>query len=602
MLKFTRARLSVCLLTVVVAGFATLGHVASSAGPNTISLVSVNASSTGPGNFESRKTAISADGRFIAFTSSASNLTSDIDANDQPDVFLRDRSTNTTTLISRKLNSNTTGNESSGLLDIASTIGISADGRYIVYASRANDLIPSDNNGLADVFVYDRISAVNRLVSFKNADHSLPANGSSGSPVISANGQIVVFLSTASDLSITTDTNSLQDVYACYFNAGVIELVSINNAGAISGNGRSSQITADSISNDGRFVTFGSEASDLVGNDSNGGGAFGTDVFVRDLQNNTTTLASVNAAGTGSGNLSSSGLDARISGDGRFVVFDSRATNLVTGITDINGSFPDIFRRDLVAGTTQVVTVNVAGNSTGSDLSQFPAVSDDGRFVAFSSRSANLVPIDTNNGLGGGVTDVFVRDMQTGVTKLVSMNSAGTDSGNSDSSGVMEISASGRYVLFTSGATNLTTINDFNNNPDLLLRDVSTDTTTHVSVDRFGTAGAASSNNFSMNGSGSVVAFESQSGQIVNNDFNGAIDVFVFTLGSAPTLQFTTTQQSISESTASIQLTVTRSGDTSSRARLISRQSTTTRSCSVVLRLQTTRLLDDVISQRLSAA
>ena len=498
---------------------------------NVVSLVSVNTAGTTTGDDESRLTAISADGRFIAFTSSASNLSTSLDNNGQPDVFLRDTLNNITTLVSRRGSSNVSANGPSGFLNATSTIGISADGRFVVYASQASDIIPVDNNGAADVFVYDRLNGSNQLVSFKNGNFSTPGNAASVRPVISANGQVITFTSSASDLSATPDTNGLVDVYAMNRNLLVTKLVSINTAGTNGGNDHSSLSTAPSISADGRFVAYDSQASDLVANDTNGGGSFGTDVFVRDLQSNTTLLVTVNSTGTGSGNLMSFGSSCRISGNGRFVVFGSNATDLVAGISDANGLM-DVFVRDLQAGTTSIVSINVAGNAAGLDLSQSPAVSFDGRFVAFVSRASNLVPVDTNSPNGGGITDVFVRDMQTGTTKLVSMNKDGTDSGNSGANAPVEISSDGQFVLFTSGATNLTSDNDFDNNSDLFLRNLTTDSTTliskGVSGNGAGNAAGANPGGFSLSDNHQV-AFESKSEFLVTQTkINGGTDVFAW--------------------------------------------------------------------------
>ena len=494
---------------------------------NVVSLISVNAAGATTGDAESHLTAISADGRFIAFTSSASNLTTSIDNNGQPDVFLRDTLNNTTTLVSLRASSNFSANGPSGFLNATSTIGISADGRFVVYASQASDIIPVDNNGAADIFVYDRLNGSNQLVSFKSGNFSTPANAASVRPVISANGQVITFTSSASDLSATPDTNGQVDVYAMNRNLLVTKLVSVNTAGTNSGNDHSSLNTAPSISADGRFVAYDSQASDLVANDTNGGGSFGTDVFVRDLQSNTTLLATVNSTGSGSGNLNSFASECRISGNGRFVVFASTATDLVTGISDTNGN-TDVFVRDLQAGTTSIVSVNVAGNAAGLDLSQFPAVSFDGRFVAFLSRASNLVPIDTNSPNGGGITDVFVRDMQAGTTKLVSMNKDGTDSGNSSANSPVEISSDGQFLLFTSNATNLTAANDFNNSPDLFLRDLSTDSTTLISKGVSRNAAGSNTSGFSLSDNHQV-AFESQSEFLVTQTkINGGTDVFAW--------------------------------------------------------------------------
>jgi hypothetical protein len=521
-----------CLVTVLIwGGVVRRASAFTSTPPNVVSLISINNTGTDSGDGASRKAVVSGNGRFVAFTSVASNLSAEIDNNEQTDVFVRDRLNNTTELISRKNSTNFSANGPSGVLPFDISLGISADGRYIVYSSLATDIVPLDNNNAADIFVYDRVSGVNRLVSFKSTDLTASANGPSGKAAISANGQVIVYTSVASNLTSTNDTNGNSDVFAFDQNTLVTKMLTVNMAGTNGGNDSSSVSTAPSISDDGRFVAFDSQASDLVANDGNGTSSFGTDVFVRDLQTNSTALVSANAAGTGSGNLNSFASEACISGNGQFVVFNSQATDLVAVTTDLNGG-TDVFRRDLVAGTTTLVSVNLAGNSTGLNLSKSPSVSDDGRFVAFASRASNLVAVDTNNGLegGGGITDIFVRDMQSGITKLVSMNSAGTDSGNTSSGDANEISSDGRYVLFASAATNLTTVSN-SGGLNLFLRDVAANSTTMVSIDRFNTAGGINTNEFSLSDDGSVAAFESRTSRYVSNDSNGKVDIFAW---SAP--------------------------------------------------------------------
>ncbi|HEY6805455.1 MAG TPA: Calx-beta domain-containing protein [Pyrinomonadaceae bacterium] len=496
--------------------------------PNVVSLVSANSAGTNSGDGPSSNAVVSANGRYVAFTSTATNLSNQIDTNGQPDVFVRDLLNGRTELISRRNSSNFSANGPSGALASDNSLGISADGRYVVYSSEASDLVSFDDNNVADVFVYDRVVGFTRRVSVKNGDLNASANGPSGKATISANGKIIVYTSSATNLTSVSDTNAKVDVFAFDQNILVAKMLSINAAGTNGGNDPSSVPSARSISDDGRFVVFESQASDLVPNDGNGTGVFGSDVFVRDLQTNSTSLVSANATGTGTGNLDSNASGARISANGQFVVFASRATNLVNGITDANGGLSDVFRRDLTAGTTSLVSINLAGTSSGSDLSESPSISDDGRFVAFASRANNLVATDTNNGQGGSDTDTFVRDMQSGVTKLVSLNTTGTDSGNSDSTGPTEISSDGRFVLFASTATNLTTIADNNSSPDLFLRDTVAETTTLVSIDRGNTAGRANATGFSMSDDASAVGFESTSPVLVANDSNQAQDVFAW--------------------------------------------------------------------------
>jgi Tol biopolymer transport system component len=255
----------------------------------------------------------------------------------------------------------------------------------------------------------------------------------------------------------------------------VAKLISVNLTGTAAG-GRVLAISAD-----GRFVVFDSTAADLAPNDNNG--TF--DVFVRDVQNGTTTLVSVNRFGTGSGDSQSELFTPAISANGRFVAFFSHASDLVPG--DTNQTFDmfvrdlelgtttrfaspatapafsadrflafvsneDVFVSDMLTGTTTLVSVNITGTASGNSgdqLSGPPAISADGRFVVFGSRSSDLVANDTN-----GANDVFVRDMLMGTTTLVSINRFGTGSGDADST-LPVITADGRLVVFTSRAGNL---------------------------------------------------------------------------------------------------------------------------------------------------
>ncbi|HKP72616.1 MAG TPA: Calx-beta domain-containing protein, partial [Pyrinomonadaceae bacterium] len=361
-------------------------------------------------------------------------------------------------------------------------------------------------------------------------------------PTISADGRVVVFMSEASDLSATADTNNKQDIYARNLATGTTSLVSVNGSGDNSGNDSSSfggsgpSVSGQSsISDDGRFVVFMSWASNLVANDTNGGSAFGADVFVRDLQAGSTMLVSINSAGTGSGNLDSNN-SGRISGNGRFVVFESRATNLVAGMTYAGGSGnTHVFQRDLAGGTTKLVSVDVAGTASGNSSAHDPAVSADGRYVAFTSDANNLAPNDTNGGGGGGMSDVFVRDMQTGVTQLVSVNQAGTDSASGRSVGTVEISADGRFVLFRSGASNLTSIPGFSFQDDLYVRDLQTQRTKLVTITWNGQPGGIRTiststrpaDTYVLSANGRYASFSSAA-VVVQGDSNNVTDVYVF--------------------------------------------------------------------------
>ena len=352
-------------------------------------LASVNRNGTDGANSSSELPSLSADGRFVAFLSSASDLEAN-DTNGQQDVFVRDLQTRTTVLASANGAGTNSGNGRTG------TPLLSADGRHVVFASLANDLVVNDANGTWDIFMRDLQTGTTTLVSVNRAGtHS--GNGRSGNVpngtdfALSHDGRFVAFLSAASDL-VVTDTNGADDVFIRDLQTGTTALVSVNRGGTNGGSG----ISFDPVlSTDGRFVAFSSRANDLVATDTNGD----VDVFVRDLQAATTRLASVNQAGADSGNGLS--LDPGMSADGRFVAFSSRANNLVaTPDTNAGQPFPDsqtdVFVRDQQTGTTMLASVNRAGTDSGNSASGYSLLSADGRVVVFVSTASDLVANDTN--------------------------------------------------------------------------------------------------------------------------------------------------------------------------------------------------------------
>src|ERR1700730_15721767 len=227
----------------------------------------------------------------------------------------------------------------------------SADGRYIVFQSAATDLVKGihdANSAGGDIFVRDRLTNTTTLASI-NRFGTATGNNSSMNPVISANGRFVVFESLANDL-VANDTNDSVDVFVRDLAAKTTKLVSVNRSGhstlgASLTISDSPQIPGRFISDDGRYVVFQSNASDLVANDTNAQ----PDVFVRDLVANTTTLVSINGAGTASGYARSD--HPVISADGRYVAFDSNARDLVRGLTDFS-FHRKVFVRDLLAKST----------------------------------------------------------------------------------------------------------------------------------------------------------------------------------------------------------------------------------------------------------
>jgi hypothetical protein len=322
------------------------------------------------GDTASYRPSFSSDGRYVAFHSYATNLVSG-DTNGKEDVFVRDRQTGTTMLVSK---------DSAGVVgnDHSYVASISADGRYVAFVSVATNLVAGDSNGAEDVFVRDRQTGTTWLVSRNSA--GVEGDAGSSVPSISTDGRYVTFESDATNL-VAGDTNGKTDVFVRDRQTGTTTLVSKNSAG-VEGNDHAYD---PSISADGRYVAFWSPATNLVTGDTNAA----LDIFVRDRNTGTTWRVSKSSAGV-EGDAGST--YSKISADGRYVTFNSEATNLVAG--DTNG-YADIFVRDRQTGTTTLVSKNSAGVQ-GEYASYSATISADGRYVVFQSVATNLVTGDTN--------------------------------------------------------------------------------------------------------------------------------------------------------------------------------------------------------------
>ena len=372
-------------------------------------------------------TAISADGRIVAFVSSATNLVA-VDANGYGDVFVHDRLTGTT----QRVSVDSSGAEANGESDDPA---ISADGRYVAFRSNASNLVAGDANGYGDVFVHDRLTGITERVSVDSS--GAEGTDESYGPAIAADGQRVAFESYASNL-VGGDTNQSGDVFVHDRSTGITERVSVNSSG-VAGNDRSFD---PAISADGQSVSFQSYASNLVAGDTNGY----MDVFVHDRSTGLTERVSVSSSGKqGSVQGNSYSAASTISANGQIVAFWSRATNLVKG--DTNGA-NDVFVHDRSTGITVRVSVDSHGKQGNANSSlNGPQLSADGQIVAFVSSATNLVSNDRNGG-----SDVFIHDRSTGLTERVSVNSSGAESNypSFDPS----ISADGQIVAFDSAAWN----------------------------------------------------------------------------------------------------------------------------------------------------
>ena len=381
---------------------------------------------------------------------------------------------------------------------------LSANGRYVAFDSNAPNLVPNDTNGVIDGFWHDRLTG--RTVRVSLTSGGVEGNSFSGDVWISGDGRFVAFDSLASNL-VPGDTNNLYDAFVHDTLTKTTERVSV----ATDGSEGDKQSFIPSISFDGSRVAFRSKATNLVPDDTN---AF-DDVFVRDRLAGTTVRASLGTGGV-EGNHASN--EPEISSDGRFVAFQSLASNFFPG--DVNG-LNDVFVRDLEAGTLELVSKSSAG-VPGNLQSINAAISDDGRYVCFESEADNLVPGDTN-----GVADAFVHDRQSGTTVRASVDSAGVESNGITR--LPRISGNGRFVGFYCAGTNLVP-GDTNGTFDLFVHDLQTGVTERASVSSAGgeaLGGFTSGTLCNFSRDGRFVVFENRLAGLVPDDANGIYDIFV---------------------------------------------------------------------------
>jgi Tol biopolymer transport system component len=363
------------------------------------------------------------DASHVAFASAATNLVPG-DGNGKSDIFVHDLDPGSGTWRTSRVTVGAAGQDADGdSFDPA----ISADGRYVAFASDAGNLVADDRNRTTDVFLWDREGqGPDRIVRLSTGSLGGDGNSYSWEPSISADGSVVSFLSEASNL-VPGDGNGVADVFVRDRTAepSLTELVSGGPSGASDGGAWQQVLSAD-----GGTVAFASDAANLVPGDGNRS----SDVFVHDRSTGRTTLESRASDGSPGDDWS---FFPSLSADGGVVAFDSVASNLARD----SGKRPDVFVRDRGTGQTTPVSVSPTG-ATGNSPSYAPSLSADGRSVAFDSSATNLVAGDAN----GYGSDVFVRDLPDGATVLASLDVGGL--AQFDQAYNAAISPDGSHVAF----------------------------------------------------------------------------------------------------------------------------------------------------------
>ncbi len=387
---------------------------------------------------------------------------------------------------------------------------VSADGKRVVFATLANNLDPADTNSVVDVYLKDLNTGALTLVSI---GPNGVGNASSNLPQISADGNFIAFVSTATNLlANNADTNGVADVFVYKVADATIERVSVSSAGdqAIGASGAGvCAANCFSLSADGRYVAFESLATNLAAPDND----TVSDIFRRDRQTGTTILISQTSAGAvGGGTIGSN--RPSISADGRYVAFES---SRVLEASDTN-STGDIYLRDVDAGTTVRVNTSASGAPTTTGFSARPSISDDGKIVAFRSLSNELVPGDNS---GVNQRDLFVKDTNTGA--IVRITPVGAEP-NGDSN-ELSLSGDGKVLVFHSAASNFVA-GDTNNFLDVFRVVLATGAIERISIANAGTEGGNDSSFPSTNVDGKISVFESSANNLVANDTNTRTDIF----------------------------------------------------------------------------
>ena len=412
------------VLFVALAAFA-----ANASAQQPIECVSVNTDGTGNGGADQYvRNPVSADGRYVAFSSSSSQLVAG-DVNGFDDVFVRDRLTGTNVLIS-VASDGSQGNGNS------IEPGISGDGRFVAFASQASNFVTPDTNGLNDLFLRDRDPDGNGIFDEGNETTicisrkwtGAESSGASLRPCISSDGSTVAF---ECNSQLTPDSDDHTEIYAYDVASGTLSCVSLAFDGSPGGDA-----SGASISDDGNRVAFESTSPYLIRNDQNSR----KDVFLRNRRLGTTQIVSISTDGQQGDDDS---FNAAISGDGATVAFASTSQNLISPRT---GGRVNVYVRDVAQRTTTCITVLPDGTEESGDR---PSLSEDGTLVVFESGATGFVPLDQN-----AANDVFLFDRSVGTYETISADCVGFTA-NAPSL-LAAVTPDGRFVSFFSDASNLT--------------------------------------------------------------------------------------------------------------------------------------------------
>ncbi len=490
-------------LTAVI-GLLMVGAVVSPADAVPVQLLSArNASVPLPagGDGDSAAPVISPDGRYVVFSSEANNLVPGGNSQSGLNVYLRDRTANTTVLVSPSI-SNPGGGNGDSMRGQVST-----NGQFVVFQSNASDLVANDTNGVTDIFVRNLTAGTTALVSV--APDGTPGNGASTDPVMTPDGRYVAFISSASNL-VAGDTNGIPDVFVRDLVLGTNYLVSVGAVGA------TTIMATPVMTPDGRYVAFFSTATNLV---SAVPATTLGEVYVRDRIAGITTWASTNATAIAYSNYlfrlyPQYGVPAyhpRLSADGQHVVFKIGETGLFVGTM--------ILRYDLATATTTIINTSTNGVGLALDLDDGfgPEMTPDGNYVVYVQREGASSALLYSS--------VRVWNTQTQTNTLIS--DPGTNGAITSISLQPVFSADDSSVAFLSNTTNLPG-NVVAGQFHIYLRNLTTSNLTLVDVDTNGlgsTDDALAS--FSVSSNGQYVAFDSPDGGLVSGDINQVSDVFV---------------------------------------------------------------------------